>query len=111
MCGRYVLRRINAVRFAMNFADHAPPFEEFSEQGFTPRFNIAPSQDVAVVRVNSKGDRVLGFVRWGFVPSWQRGKPKSQPINAKGETVATSGMFRSAFKSRRCILPADGFYE
>jgi putative SOS response-associated peptidase YedK len=111
MCGRYILRRINARRFGAKFDEHTPPFEEFTETAFTPRFNIAPSQDVAVVRINSKGDRVLGFVRWGLIPHWQKEKPKAQPINAKGETVATNGMFRDAFRRRRCILPADGFYE
>jgi putative SOS response-associated peptidase YedK len=110
MCGRYTLRRIEAARQQFDaIAD--PTFEEFSELRIVPRFNIAPSQDVAVVRINAKGDRVLGLVQWGLVPHWTKGEPKLRPINAKAETVATSGMFRQAFSRRRCLVPADGFYE
>jgi putative SOS response-associated peptidase YedK len=109
MCGRYTLRRPELLDLGLR---HEPQqFEEFSETRLVPRFNIAPSQDVAIVRTNANGDRVLGLVRWGLVPSWSKGLPKVQPINARAETVPTSGMFRSAFKSRRCLIPADGFYE
>ncbi|HLL91095.1 MAG TPA: SOS response-associated peptidase [Tepidisphaeraceae bacterium] len=106
MCGRYTLRRIDARRLGVAYPH--PLFEEFTEH---PRFNVAPSQDVAVVRVNANGDRVLGLVRWGLIPSWTTGKPKAKPINARAETAATSGMFKRAFESRRCLVPADGFYE
>ena len=85
-----------------------PGFEEFTER---PRFNIAPSQDVAVVRINKEGGRTLGLVRWGLIPYWAKTLPKAQPINARAETVRTSGMFKGAFERRRCIIPADGFYE
>jgi putative SOS response-associated peptidase YedK len=85
-----------------------PGFEEFTER---PRYNIAPSQDVAIVRINKNGDRVLGLVRWGLIPHWAKEVPKIQPINARAETVPTSGMFKQAFTRRRCIVPADGFYE
>lgn len=107
MCGRYTLRRINLAHADFD-ATPSLPFEEFTER---PRFNLAPSQDVAVVRLNARGERVLGLVQWGLIPSWTRGKPKVQPINARGETVATSGMFRDALARRRCLVPADGFYE
>ena len=107
MCGRYVLRSIDLARSAFN-ASLDPGFEEFTER---PRFNIAPSQDVAVVRINQSGDRVLGLVRWGLIPHWAKEQPKIQPINARAETVPTSGMFKQAFAQRRCIVPADGFYE
>jgi putative SOS response-associated peptidase YedK len=110
MCGRYIVRRIDAQRFGIDPAT-LPLVEEFSEHGFKPRFNIAPSQDVAVVRINHNGDRVLGFVRWGLIPHWSKTKPKVQPINARAETVPTSGMFKQAFARRRCLIPADGFYE
>src|SRR3981081_3448502 len=105
MCGRYTLRRIDFARFG---AEPEMGFEEFSER---PRFNIAPSQDIAVVRINAKGDRVLGVVRWGLIPGWAKEPPKLKPINARAETVPTSGMFKQAFARRRCIVPADGFYE
>lgn len=108
MCGRYTIRRIEALRQAVD-AILSPAFEEFSEHG--PRYNVAPSQNVPLVRLNKNGERVLDAVRWGLIPSWTKGKPKTQPINARSETVATSGMFRQAYDRRRCLMPADGFYE
>lgn len=88
-----------------------PQLEEFSEIRIVPRFNIAPSQHVSVVRRNSAGRPQLDLVRWGLIPHFTRGKPKVQPINARAETIATSGMFRQSFEKRRCLVPADGFYE
>lgn len=79
--------------------------------GWKPRYNVAPSQDVPTIRLDADGRRTLSAVRWGLIPSWTKGKPGAQPINARAETVATSGMFRQAFERRRCIIPADGFYE
>ena len=79
-----------------------------------PRYNAAPSQPVAVVGPNRRdgAGRGLAMLRWGFVPRWADdpdGGPK--PINAKAETVATSPPFRDSFRDRRCLIPADGFYE
>jgi putative SOS response-associated peptidase YedK len=74
------------------------------------RYNVAPSQVLPIV-TQSEGQIVLRDARWGFVPFWTKGKPKAQPINARAETVADSGMFRRAFQQRRCLVPADGFYE
>jgi putative SOS response-associated peptidase YedK len=107
MCGRYTLRRGELARAALS-AEFLPGFEEFTDR---PHYNIAPSQDVAVVRINHHGGRVLGLVRWGLIPHWTKGKPKSRPINARGESVSTSGLFRTAFARRRCLVLADGFYE
>lgn len=107
MCGRYTLR----ARLPDVVAAFDPVIPQLDPATWVERYNVAPSQDVAVVRINSRGDRVLGLVRWGLIPSWAKEKPKVQPINAKSETVATSGMFRQAFARRRCLLPADGFYE
>jgi putative SOS response-associated peptidase YedK len=84
-----------------------PTFPEFDER---PRFNIAPSQTIPIVRVDD-GQRIIALAQWGFVPAWTKGKPKLRPVNARAETVATSGMFREAFRRRRCLIPADGFYE
>jgi putative SOS response-associated peptidase YedK len=107
MCGRYTLRRMDVIEIAMGL--QAPPlFEEFSDH---PHFNIAPSQSIPLVRINSSGQRVLNLARWGLIPSWAKELPKFQPINARAETVATSGMFRQALGRRRCLIPADGFYE
>jgi putative SOS response-associated peptidase YedK len=107
MCGRYTLRRIDISKAGFD-AVPEPGFEEFTER---PRFNIAPSQDIAVVRMNKNGGRSIGPVRWGLIPHWATEMPKAQPINARAETVTTSGMFKQAFARRRCIVPADGFYE
>ncbi len=76
-----------------------------------PRFNVAPTQDVLAV-VGGEGGRRLGTLRWGLVPSWA-GDPSigSRLINARAETVRTKPAFRSAFERRRCLIPADGFYE
>ncbi len=78
-----------------------------------PRYNIAPSQAVAAIR--RRGDtavRELVLLRWGFVPAWARDpETMRQPINARGETVSAKPMFRDAFRHRRCLIPADGFYE
>ncbi|MDB5295019.1 MAG: hypothetical protein JWO31_1002 [Phycisphaerales bacterium] len=106
MCGRYTLRRIDAARLGVTFVE--PTFDEFTDR---PRFNVAPSQAVAVVRLNRDGKPAMGAVRWGLVPHWAKEPPKVRPINARAETVGSSGMFRQAFARRRCLVLADGFYE
>jgi putative SOS response-associated peptidase YedK len=124
MCGRYTLRRLDVFLHEMANLRGAigdieagfeidPRDEPFDEKGklLSSRFNIAPSQQIPVIRSKSDGAFALGLVKWGLIPSWTKGKPKLQPINARGETVATSGMFRQAFERRRCLIPADGFYE
>ena len=75
---------------------------------FAPRYNIAPSEVVAVVRDSPQG-RVLSATRWGLVPHWS--KESKAVANARAETVATTPWFRDAFRKRRCLIPADGFYE
>lgn len=78
-----------------------------------PRYNIAPSQDVPVVRLKrDRSGRELAMVRWGLVPSWAD-DPKIgyRLINARAESVAKKPAFRDAFKKRRCLVPANGFYE
>ena len=107
MCGRYTLRRSELARAAFAAISDAS-FDEFTER---PRFNLAPSQELPVVRLNADGRRVIGLAQWGLIPAWTKGPPKNKPINARAETVATSGMFRQAFGRRRCLIPADGFYE
>ena len=77
-----------------------------------PRYNIAPSQNILVVRQNDKGVRSCAYLRWGLIPSWLKEKDiSSQLINARAETVAIKPLFRHAFKQRRCLIAADGFYE
>lgn len=78
-----------------------------------PSWNVAPTQSAMVVRRHpDAGERHLDLLKWGLLPSWTKDPAKAQrPINARAETVATSGLFRGAFKARRCIVPADLFYE
>jgi putative SOS response-associated peptidase YedK len=76
-----------------------------------PRYNIAPTQPVAVIRQRGSA-RELSLMRWGLIPSWAKDPAiGSRMINARAETVATKPSFRAAFKRRRCLIPADGFYE
>ena len=78
-----------------------------------PRYNIAPSQDVLAVRVPEPGaKRQLVALKWGLIPSWAKdAKIAYSTINARGDTVGTKPAFRSAFKKRRCLVLADGYYE
>jgi putative SOS response-associated peptidase YedK len=78
-----------------------------------PNWNVAPTQRAAVVRRHPEsGERTLDLLTWGFVPHFTNDlKACKRPINARAETVASSGMFRSALASRRCLVPADAFYE
>jgi putative SOS response-associated peptidase YedK len=84
------------------------PFEEFTER---PRWNVAPSQLMPIVHLDEESRPAIYAARWGFIPAWAKDRPKVQPINARADSVATSGLFRSAFQRRRCLVPADGFYE
>lgn len=77
------------------------------------RYNVAPTQDIAAVRFNPKtGARSLDLLRWGLIPHWSKDKSVGvRMINAQAESIATKPAFRDAFQQRRCIIPADGFYE
>jgi putative SOS response-associated peptidase YedK len=78
---------------------------------FEPRYNIAPTQEVLVVR-EVDGVREPAVMRWGLIPSWSKEPGGGPPmINARAETLAEKPAFRTAFRQRRCIIPADGFYE
>jgi putative SOS response-associated peptidase YedK len=87
-------------------------FRHDNEAASPPRYNIAPSQPVAIVRDTAKGGRELALVRWGLIPSWVK-DPRAfkMLINARGETAADKPSFRAAMRHRRCLVPADGFYE
>jgi putative SOS response-associated peptidase YedK len=77
-----------------------------------PRFNIAPTQEIFILREGRESRRQLAPVRWGLIPSWSKEPPSGAPlINARCETVATKPSFRDSFLSRRCLVPATGFYE
>jgi putative SOS response-associated peptidase YedK len=106
MCGKYVLAE-SPSRLAKWFEVQKPPDLPFDGQ----RFNIAPSQQVPIIRLG-KDNREMVLAKWGLIPSWAKdAKIGYKLINARGETVASKPSFRSAFKSRRCLIPANGFYE
>ncbi len=87
-------------------------FEVAERPNLPPRYNIAPSQEAPVVRADAAGGRVLAPMRWGLIPSWAKeAKIGYRMINARAETVAEKPAFRSALRHRRCLVPADGFYE
>ena len=104
MCSRYSLT--------------APPeaiaklFGAAIAEGFPPRYNIAPTEPVGIVRNGLSGQREFVLVRWGLIPSWMK-DPRgfSTLINARCEGVADKPSFRGALRHRRCLVPADGFYE
>jgi putative SOS response-associated peptidase YedK len=104
MCGRYELHAQPAA-IALAFGLAHPP-------ALRPRYNVAPMQEVPVVRVSPHGARELVMVRWGLVPRWAKDPSiGSKMINARGETVAAKPSFRTAFRRHRCLIPANGFYE
>ena len=84
-----------------------------NEVDWSPRYNVAPGQDVPVVRQDAtRPVRMLSLIRWGLIPSWSKdAKAAYKMINARAETVADMPAFRDPFRSRRCLVPADGFYE
>jgi putative SOS response-associated peptidase YedK len=87
-------------------------YEVLAPTDLAPRYNIAPSQPVMMVRQDVSGQRELVSVNWGLIPSWAEDPSISHSlINARGETVAEKPSFRAAFKHRRCIIPISGFYE
>ena len=104
MCGRYSLTTPVEALVGL-FA--AGPLT-----GFAPRYNAAPGQMLAVVRRAGEGGREWAWLRWGLVPSWAKDPAiGNRMINARAETVAEKPSFRAAFRRRRCLVVADGFYE
>jgi len=103
MCGRFTLTAdVNALQGAFPWLNVPPELQ--------PRYNIAPSQPVAVVP--NDGKRRLDFYTWGLIPSWAKDPSLgSRMINARAETLAEKPSFRNSFKRRRCLILADGFYE
>ena len=110
MCGRYTIRLLQPIvdMFGFPLPDEVPP-----------RFNVAPTEDVPVVRAagpdgptGAPGGNRLDLLHWGLVPSWADDPSVgNRMINARAETAASRPAFRDAMKRRRCLVPADGFYE
>ena len=104
MCGRYELSSHPAA-LALAFGLPLPP-------DVAPRYNIAPMQQVPIVRFNAAGERELTFVRWGFVPRWAKDPSiGARMINARAETLSSRYAFHNAYARHRCLLPVNGFYE
>jgi putative SOS response-associated peptidase YedK len=104
MCGRFT-STVSAGLLADLFEiDNMPDVQ--------PRYNIAPTQPVLIIRTSADDNREAASVHWGLIPSWAKDrKMAARMINARGETVATKPSFRNAARNRRCLIPADGFYE
>ena len=104
MCGRYTLKTPIDVLAEYFGIDEYPP-------SLTPSYNIAPTQEVVAVVEEGEESRLEMF-RWGLVPSWAKDPAiGNKMINARAETVSEKPSLRSAFKKRRCLIVADGFYE
>jgi putative SOS response-associated peptidase YedK len=103
MCGRYVIKTPpDLMRTAFGYAE---------QPNFPPRYNVAPTQPIPVVRIEN-GARSFALVRWGLIPSWvEDPRNFSLLINARVESVLDKAAFRNAMRRRRCLIPADGFYE
>jgi putative SOS response-associated peptidase YedK len=103
MCGRFTLHTPTA-RIEEAFHVH-------SGLELKPRYNIAPSQDIPIIR-DTGTERELAMARWGLIPGWSKeSRTKYSTINARIETVAEKPAYRTPFKQKRCLVPADGFYE
>lgn len=103
MCGRYAITSApEVIRQLLGYLEMP---------NFPPRYNVAPTQPIPIVRL-FEGKRQFALVRWGFLPSWVK-DPRTFTllINARGETVNNKPAFQNAMKRRRCLIPADGFYE
>ena len=104
MCGRFA-RYASGEEVAQRF--QLPEATLFDQS----RYNIAPAQPVAAVRVTPQG-RQVAWLRWGLIPSWSKDPAIGHKlINARAETISEKPSFRAAFKQRRCLIPASGFYE
>jgi len=103
MCGRYTITSApEAYRALFGYAE---------QPNFPPRYNVAPTQPISIVRLE-QGERHFALVRWGLIPSWVKDPNDfALLINARGESVTDKPAFRNAMKRRRCLIPADGFYE
>lgn len=100
MCGRFTLKSPGRTKFAQMYPSHLPPL--------LPRFNIAPSQNILAI-FQGEDQREASLLQWGLIPSWSN-EPKGF-INARAETIEEKPSFKESFYQRRCLIPADGFYE
>jgi len=107
MCGRFALAAPWKVIVELLEARAAPEVASWR-----PAYNLCPTDLVPIVRIGGEGERELALHRWGLVPHWMKDPRRgARFINARAETVATTPAFRDAFRQRRCLVPASGFYE
>jgi putative SOS response-associated peptidase YedK len=107
MCGRYVLEGPVSRLTAYFDARYTQ-----AENLFKNSYNIAPTTQIPVVRINRQGERVILHHQWGLIPHWAKDKSGSAKLNnARGETIHEKPSFRTAFKKFRCLIPASGYYE
>ena len=105
MCGRFT-QFSDPQLLLSHFALEQPPHD------LQPRYNIAPGQSIAIIRQVTGLGRHLDYAHWGLIPSWSKSAESSRHlINARAETIADKPAFRTPFRHRRCLIPADGFYE
>jgi putative SOS response-associated peptidase YedK len=106
MCGRYRIKDTDQLTDELRRTFKIPDWV------IGPRYNIAPSQELPVIVKDNEGKARVATMRWGLVPFWDKSeKPKIAPINARTEGAFTKPMFRQSIQTRRCLIPADGFYE
>ncbi len=107
MCGRFTQKlTLDRIHDLYALTGPAPPLN------LRPRYNGAPAQDFAACRLDEDGNRAIARLRWGLVPSWARDvRIGTRLINARAETVHNKPSFGAAFRSRRCLVPADGWFE
>lgn len=104
MCGRFAYKETPA-----SLAEY---FQTDNEVDFSPSYNIAPSSRIVTVTADAQDHRHLKLMKWGLIPSWAKEPSIGNKLaNARGETVAEKPSFRTAFRTRRCIIPATGFFE
>jgi putative SOS response-associated peptidase YedK len=104
MCGRFALKAPKAELIDL--------FDLASCDDYPVRYNIAPGTDIPVIRRSPESQRVLHLLRWGLIPHWAKDPAiGARLVNARSEPVADKPAFRDAFRRRRCLVPADGFYE
>lgn len=104
MCGRYVLKRKDLEDLMARLGVKDP-------RDFVSRYNIAPTTIVPAIRPGADGAREAAALRWGLVPAWAKDAGGAPLANARAEGIAAKPAFRDAFRRRRCVLPASGFYE
>lgn len=106
MCGRQTNEKTWAEIY-----EHYSAFTGSTPRNTPARYNIAPTTDIDFCRLDQDGNRVIDHGRWALVPFFAKEMPKYATFNARIETVAESGAFREAFKSKRALIPADGYFE